>query len=353
MFKRGIVSWLNRLGLLRLLRWLHRKDVIIVYLHGVADPGPDEQWRPLRLPHSTAVFDRQIDLISRHYTWVSIDDAVAMISGKSKIRPYSIVLTFDDGYRNNLTEALPLARQRGIRPAFFIATGFVNNRKPFWFDRFDYAVQQIEEPVLVTIADREYRFEPGNREGVTREYARLRNHAKSHFSNDQEFCEFFDKACDQIERACGRSIAQIQERDRWSATMSDGDLAELAEKEQATIGSHTVDHIRLDKMPMDTCRRQLEESRVYLEQVTRSTCRHFCYPNGSFNDDVADLVANAGYESAVTTTAGFNKRGDGLFQLHRFHLPDSADEIRILSMLSGLYLLRDRLTWFFRGRHRG
>ena len=344
---------LHLLGVFRLLRWINRNKVIIIYLHGVADPGPGEKWRPLRLPHSASLFERQLEIIARNYSFVSIDDAVAMIAGDKDIEPYSVVLTFDDGYRNNMTEALPLARERGIKPTFYIATGFANNRKPFWFDRFDYVVQQITEPVSVSIADKSYEFVPGDRERQAETYSQLRNHAKAHFESDQEFARFFDECCSTLERQFGQAIEQIQQGDKWCGTLDDSDLHSIANSNEVSIGSHTVDHIRMDKMPAQECHDQLLESRQYLETATGMACEHFCYPNGSFNDAVSRLVEDAGYASAVTTAAGFNSPGDDLFQLHRFHLPDHADESRILAMLSGFYLLRDNIRRRISGKRSG
>jgi peptidoglycan/xylan/chitin deacetylase (PgdA/CDA1 family) len=349
MAKRVVIRFLHLTGLLAVLRWFNRNKVIILFLHGTATEAEGDEWKPLRLPRSVQALQRQLEIIGRHYSWVSIDEAVAMLSGKTKMRPNSVVLTFDDGYRNNMSEALPVLQSLGIKSTIYVATGFLNNRKAFWFERFDYAIQQISEPFVVTIGDNEYKFLRHDRENSIRKYANLRAYAKGFFADDHEFVDFFDKTSATIEQQFGRSIRQIQDGDKWSATLSDSDVRALNGTDHVTIGSHTVDHNRLDRVSASACRQQLVESKQYLERVTGAECRHFCYPNGSVNGDVARLVAETAYKSAVTTDDGFNSVGDDLLLLRRFHLPDDADATRLLSMLSGFYLLRDRVKRLFRG----
>ena len=73
--------------------------------------------------------------------FVSLGDAVEMLAGRKPLVPYSLVLTFDDGYRNNITHALPLLRRNQVPATIYLATGHVEERRPFSFDRLDYALQ--------------------------------------------------------------------------------------------------------------------------------------------------------------------------------------------------------------------
>ena len=338
-----LIKVLRFLGVFRLLRWLNRNSVTILYVHGIAEAEEGDKWWPTRMPHATVLLKRQLETISRYYRWISLDDAAEMISGRKKLEPYSMVLTFDDGYRNNMTEALPLALAHGIKPVFYITTGFVDNRKPFWFDRFDYIIQKIREPETIEICGIRFEFRPDDRAATARTYSDLRAFAKSHFTADEEFVSFFDSTCSRLEQKYGESLASLQSRDKWSATLSEADLRSLSDTGEATIGSHTVDHVRLDVIDPGQRLRQLVDSKEYLESVTGSECVHFCYPNGNLNRDTAKMAEEVGYRTATTTVPGFNVPGDDPFRLKRMHLPNYADESRLLALLSGFYGLRDRI----------
>ncbi len=67
------------------------------------------------------------------------------------------------------------------------------------------------------------------------------------------------------------------------------------------IGSHTVNHVEVTRIPAATARREIAESKDRLEQILQNRVTSFCYPNGSFSAATAALVAESGYESGRTT----------------------------------------------------
>jgi peptidoglycan/xylan/chitin deacetylase (PgdA/CDA1 family) len=342
MFKTITAKLLSLLGILRLIRWYNRNRILILYLHSVVNLQ-ETSWQPLRKPFSIDLLRRQLEIISRHYTWLTLDDAVEMLSGRKPIVPNGVVLTFDDGYRNNMTVALPVLERHSIKPVFYVATGLLNNRTPYWFERLDYAIQQLQAPTQVRLRGRAYHFAPGDRDALRETYAELRQAAKMHFDNDWEFYAFFHSVSDRLEKASGKSLAAIQAGDPCSESLSDEDLRSLTATGRATVGSHTVDHLRLDTVDEKVCADQLRESKSYIEEITGTTCRHFCYPNGNWNRQVADAVRGAGYDSAVTTAEGFNSIGDDLYSLRRMHMPQIVDRQRLLLFASGFGELKGRL----------
>jgi len=330
-----VLKTLHQIGIFRVFRWWNRNGVIILYAHGVADCRQDSTWEPLRSYISTDSLKEQIGNISRSYSWVTLESAVKMIEGTIPVEPFSIAITFDDGYRNNKTNALSILSSRNIIPTFFIATAYSDNRKPFVFDRLDYAIQHIRETVKLELKGTEFVFEPGGREAQRVVYAQLRAHGKETFDSDESFANFFESLCEQIEAETGKSLTDVQSSDPWSATLSRDEILELAKSGSVVIGSHTVDHVRLDKVDAEICSGQLVESKKELEATTGRQCDQFCYPNGNVNAQVARLVKEAGYSCAVSTVRGHNRVGTDLYQLKRIHLPVHADRIRTEAMLCG------------------
>jgi peptidoglycan/xylan/chitin deacetylase (PgdA/CDA1 family) len=337
------------IGLLKLIRWYHRDKIIIIYLHSVVDASK-LNWHPLRRPFPIELLRRQLKVIDRHYNWLSLDDAVEMLSGRKPFVANGVVLTFDDGYRNNMTVALPELEPYMIKPVFYAATSLLNNRKPYWFERFDYVIQQLKEPMEIPLHGQTFTFTPGNRESLRNTYTALRQAAKEEFENDRDFYDFFETTSDRLERTCGKSLAEIQAGDPCSETLSDEELRALEETGRVTIGSHTVDHVRLDTVDEYSCMEQLTASRAYLESATGVRCRHFCYPNGNWNSQVASAVAAAGYVSAVTTEYGLNGLGADLLSLKRMHMPKMSDKNQLMLFLAGLGNLRDRIAGLIRFR---
>lgn len=336
------------IGVARFLRWRNRNKLLIVYLHSVINED-EPMWEPLRAHMPVRIFRQQLEIISRYYEWISLDTAIDMLAGRRPMRRNCIVMTFDDGYRNNMTDALPALEKHGAVPAFYIASGMLNNSRPYWFERFDYVIQHLREAADVRLGPHAFHFVPGDRDGLREQYARLRETAKAHFESDREFYEFFDEVSRRLESSCGHALADIQATDPCSATLSDAEIKELMSSGRATIGSHTVDHFRLDVVDEETCRDQLQRSKATIESLTGQSCDHFCYPNGNMNGDVAQLVREAGYKSAVTTNSGLNAAGDDPYALRRMHLPGKADEDALLLQLCGFGDIMTRLRSIFGG----
>jgi len=83
------------------------------------------------------------------------------------------------------------------------------------------------------------------------------------------------------------------------------------------IGSHTVTHAFLSKLPIDQAREEISASRKMLEDQFGVPIRHFCYPYGDENAALRDAVREAGYTTACTTEFGVNLRSDSPFALKR------------------------------------
>ncbi len=307
--------------------------MLILCLHSVIDPKT-APWQPLRIHFSVDRLRRQLAVISRHYRWLSIDEALEILAGNKPMVPNGVVLTFDDGYRNNMEVALPVLKEYGIKPVFYVATGMLDSRAPYWFERLDYAIQNLKQPTQVRIGTRSLTFNPGDRESLRATYAELRRLAKKHFDDDREFYAFVDGVSGRLERAAGKALADIQDSDPCSATLSKEDLGLLSSSGSATIGSHTVDHVRLDVVDEQTRMQQLDRSRRYIEATTGEPCLHFCYPNGNWNPQIARAVAQAGYRSAVTTDVGINSVGDDPYSLKRLHMPAAEDPALLLLFLA-------------------
>lgn len=85
------------------------------------------------------------------------------------------------------------------------------------------------------------------------------------------------------------------------------------------IGAHTVSHPRLTQMDEASAREEITASRKFLEDAFGVPVKHFCYPYGNWSRRVADLVREAGFESATTTDTGVNTGNADPFALRRIH----------------------------------
>lgn len=104
----------------------------ILMYHKIGDPPPGSQLKKLWV--SNADFRRQMAYLLDHgYHPITLAEVAQAVDGGKDLHPKSVVITFDDGYRNNLDNALPILKEFGFRAVLFVVTNALG-RDNFWHD---------------------------------------------------------------------------------------------------------------------------------------------------------------------------------------------------------------------------
>lgn len=335
-------------GVVRLLRFLRRNRIGILMVHGVMDDGDRfSSWVPAKPRLLSAELDNCLRLLSKRYQFISLLDAVDMLEGRKPMRPYCLVMTFDDGYRNNLTHALPILRRHGVPATFFVPSGFLDHPRPFWSDRLDYVLQHAQvDGRKIRVGSVERRLDGRSREALSVSFERFRRAAKRQRMSDKEFQREMERLAAQLESECGVSLSAIQQNDDVSAIMTWEQIEACNGDEDIIIGSHTVDHVRLGKVDADTARDQLVASKQDIERHIGKPCTCLAYPDGSYREETIELAREAGYRCCVTTKEGLNRPGCDCLLLKRMHVPLSACDSEVLAIVCGLsgFLFRVKMV---------
>jgi peptidoglycan/xylan/chitin deacetylase (PgdA/CDA1 family) len=334
--RRIIIFFLFNFGILRIWIFFNRKKIPILMFHGVMDDDGKQPYIPLRSCLKPKTLDQYLKLITKYYNIISLDEAIHILSKKISPKPYSIVLTFDDGYRNNLTHAEPVLTQYKASMTIYLITTLMSKNIPLWVDRLDYALlKATKNEYHIRIAGEELIFNGETREERGRSYQLLRRKAKDIECDDLEFSRAMSELAEEVEKDSGKKLTDIWEKDDWTALLKWSEVTNSLDK-KITYGSHTCDHYLLAKVSLEVAKDQLTRSKIEIEKNLGINCDHFAYPNGSFNGEVAKLAKEAGYTSAVTTIEGINEIGCDLHQLRRVGIPDSTDLADLLFRVSGL-----------------
>ena len=334
---RAIAAFIFRYtGILSLWRWSNRDKVIILAIHGTGDPEIRSAWKPLRQQLPGPTLTRILHLLAPHYTFVSMDEAIAMLTGGASMKRNAIVVTFDDGYRNNITNALPILKRFGIHPMIFLATGYVDARRPHWFDRLDYALQSASaDGRAFVVGGVRMRVNAGSREALAASYARMRSAVKAGNRDDRQLlCEVAGIA-GALETETVRRLSDFVDEDHWSALLGWNEIRTV--QHAVDFGSHTVDHIRVGKVPREVGVKQVRDSKLRLEQECGCECRYFAYPDGDYSSEAKQLCREAGYRAAVTMDPGLNSKAADLMALKRIAVPISGSDSEFLADLSGFW----------------
>jgi peptidoglycan/xylan/chitin deacetylase (PgdA/CDA1 family) len=266
----------------------------------------------------TAVFQRQVQHLARHYTVLSVEELMDRVRA-GRLPRNAAAITFDDGYRDTLTHAAPILAAHGLPATVFLATGFMGTTEVPWYDRLAGAFKQSPRSHVVAPTGEELPLETV--EDRLRALERVRGHLKS-------------LSEDQFRRAFHRQLESLGATERQSTknAMLSWDDVHALRGLGFCIGAHTVSHPILSRVTPERARAEVLGSREMIQGACGITPRAFAYPNGGpadYTSTVVDIVREAGFSCAVTTRFGVNTGRTSPWELHRGqpweeHLPTFA-----------------------------
>jgi peptidoglycan/xylan/chitin deacetylase (PgdA/CDA1 family) len=102
---------------------------------------------------SPAMLQRQLDHVTTHYRVVTPEE-VFSVATDVELPPGAVLITFDDGYEDNYTNAYPILRSMGLRALVFVATDFIGSKRVFPHDEhLEVSNPTLSWPQLSAMAD--------------------------------------------------------------------------------------------------------------------------------------------------------------------------------------------------------
>ena len=274
-----------------------RPDILpVLTYHRVAEP--DAEHHPGLISATPAAFAEQVASVGRRFSFVGLDRILAREAGGPAIAPRSILLTFDDAYRDFAEHAWPVLERLGVPVVLFVPTAFPDAGIAFWWDRLAAALAGTSRtdplettggPVPIATADeRAAAFR-----AVRAEIKRL-PHATAMTEVD-------------------RLVADLGGRPLGSSVLGWDDLRRLAAA-GVTLAPHSRSHPLLERIDPAAVDDEVGGSRADLAREVGSAPDAFAYPSGSHDGGVVERVRDLGIRVAFTTVRGVNdlRRADWL-----------------------------------------
>lgn len=265
----------------------------ILALHRVAEKTEAPRLDNPSLEISPASLDSLIQhLLSRNYAIISMDEVHARLTTQEKGKRFA-AFTFDDGYLDNYTLALPIFKKYQVPFAVYIPTSFVGNTNAFWWYRLEHLLLHQSQLSFL-------------------------NEGKRHemdLGSYRQKMAAFDFIGSLIRGTGPRArqallqdlFAEEKEFHRSNLVMNWEQIKELAGDDLVTIGAHSVHHFDLNKLTSEEILFEINESRRVLESKIGRKVEHFSYPFGgrnSVNQREFALAKSCGFKTVVTTRMG-------------------------------------------------
>jgi len=255
-----------------------------------------------------------------------------MAGGELPSRP--ALVTFDDGFRNNLTNAAPALKKYGVPAVFHVTTGLVGTSRVLWPQELFELVLSWPHPMFPFPGSRE-RALP--RDGTGRSLIAKAVTEQCKVLPDGTRQSYLENLRSTSSWTPGGGDEELFQFMTWDEVRQLGD-------EGFTIGSHTVNHPVLSRLDPESLKWELEESKKKIERETGKDCAFLAYPNGGAADISSEVVRAsrmAGYSAAFATMQQTNPPPIEPYALRRYSIGRQS-VAEFYARISGSYNLLKR-----------
>jgi peptidoglycan/xylan/chitin deacetylase (PgdA/CDA1 family) len=221
--------------------------------------------------------------LSNNFNVVKLSDLKSQLN-KPQSKPLAVV-TFDDGYYNNLSVAEPILKYYKIPATIFLVTSTLDKLNYYWWDRvrvyllnFDHSEKYIED-----------------------------------FRSNLKFLHPIDLEI-YVNELTSRNKFPLWATSAYR-TINRSDI--FKSSDLIEFGSHTSNHEILTTLSHDDVERTLTESYNTIKELTGKDYISLSYPNGNNNSEIRSIAKNIGYDLAVTTCPELVSCNSDIFSMPR------------------------------------
>lgn len=323
----------------RLAPWVLRawpSSLAVLVYHRIDNPGRAGFFGDAsNVSASPERFADHMDYVARHFDAVTLADVEATADGRARLPRRAVLVTFDDGYRDVLTEALPILRSRSIPAALFVATAFMGNARCFMWDSVVTMFQatRVRQARLPLLGDRQLGGRPDRGSAAVDWIAA----AKSRPHGEMEAT--LDELANALDAPCPAAPP--------AGTHLTWDEVRLLRRRGVGIGAHTATHPIMSRIPLTRARTEIVGSRQRIEAELGCQVRSFAFPNGRTVDFRPEHEAMLREEAFVlgfstrpgpTTLPEIRRRP---FAVRRCCITAKDDVTRLALKITGVSRLKD------------
>ena len=325
--KRMIIEGLHRTGALGFARRLNRAKfsgaTVLLYHRVLPADAPRDHYVRLMGDPTAPQLEALLRYLKRWFRFSTPAECVERWRRGQEVDPYTLLLTFDDGYADMHDQLLPVLRTCRVPATVFVTTGAVSGR-PTWFQQLFAAAARTRLTALPSFDE----LPPLPLTTPAQRVAAL----EAVSSLQRRFGAFeWEQRMERLCEALGWDGLLGDER-----MMNWKQVEELHASGLVTIGGHTVTHPALEQCDESQARREIEESAAELRGRLGLKFMPFSYPQGGApSAPVQVMVREAGYGCAFTGRNISNTSRTPLYQLGRQHVPPD-DLAKASLLLSGL-----------------
>ncbi len=251
-------------------------------------------------------FDKALGWMKSWFNVLPLDEAASRLKTQT-LPARAAAITFDDGYADNYHVALPILKKHGLTATFFIATGFLNGGI-MWND----CVIELARRTTLNELDLDYlglgRHSTGTLPQRRAAIDGLISQIKYLSPNERQ--ELVNKCVAHAQMVLPTDLMMTSDEVRGLRAAG------------MQIGAHTITHPILASTGIEFARKEISESKAFLEDLLGEPIGLFAYPNGKPGVDYlpehSSLVQQLGFDAAVSTAQASAATATDPYQIPRF-----------------------------------
>jgi peptidoglycan/xylan/chitin deacetylase (PgdA/CDA1 family) len=256
----------------------------------------------------TSIFEKQIKYLKKTHKIYSLENFAQDLLEKKNLPKRVAVITFDDGYKDNYTNAFPILKKYKIPATIFLTTGHIETDKLFWWDKLGYILLNLKQKKINL-----------NDFGVIK--PSLLKKRRDAFN---EIMAKIGATPEEKKQELIKELENIFNQDLLkeigkNKTLTWDEVKEMSEN-NIDFGAHTVNHPILTKISLKQAEFEISQSKKDIEKRLNKPIKTFSYPNGlasDYNTEIIDILKKYGFTYAVTRTPNTINSKTSLFELGR------------------------------------
>lgn len=330
MIKVVVSHLLYGMGLLQLWQYaaLKRRAVVLMYHRVLTSQEMRSSGSHPSIMVECETFAKQMALMKRRFKVLPIEEFTRRMEHKIPFENSSCLITFDDGWKDNYTHALPILKANGIPAVVFLPVNYIGKRRHFWHEAlvqlFVLAVKTARKDPARAERLREVVAQTGCEEifDVPDEDPRPQIIAVISNNRRELLPSAIDAALSGLSRELGVDDGDLEGIDRFM------DWDEVRAMAQAGIqfGGHGAEHRLLSHVPIEEAREDIQRSKEVIDRQVKVATPTFSYPRGYWTPQVAELVKASGFRLAFLAKGGSVSCQDDPYTLRRINIGQAGTE---------------------------
>jgi len=284
----------------------HAVDIegaIILAYHSVASDC-DKKWIDPSNHTPIDIFEKQMMFLARKRNVISLDSLIVYINEKKTIPRGTVIITFDDGYLDNLTNAAPVLKKYNLPATVYLATGYIERQENQWVDQLYSCFNERTKSRLVLPEINDDEMGLSDPASTWHAYSRVVKHLIE--CSHEQRTVMLDSIKKQLVPACTPP----------KLTMNWDDVRNLVSNNRnVELGSHTSEHIDISRIDKNVFMSEMRVSTEAIERETGKKAVHFSCPYSRTSDTLPVIIKNEGYLSSVSDSTDIliNRKSDPYF----------------------------------------